>query len=502
MSIRLRFTLWAAAIMLGVLLTLSFGIHYMMERNLQNEMDQRVASVYSTLIANPDLYRDAETGGFVSALQNPEPFASPGLYIQTLNSNFLVVGRTDNLSESEQTIPVTFDLLERNREGEGVFYNRRVADIDLRVYSRAVVVRNELTNQSQLAYIQVAESREPLQQTLRQLRTILITGTLFGTVLSAGAAWLVADAALRPLRRMAATARAIGGAGDLSERIASPRTNDEVERLAETFNAMLDRLEAGFDTHRQFVADASHELRTPLTALRGNTDILQAMVRENRIDSELLSESLGDIGSETDRMSRLVQDLLTLARADIGWSPELDHEVDLTLAVSEAVRIHRPLALDHELLVELPEDEVLVQANADQIRQLLLILLDNARTHTPPGTSVTISVRAEADNAIVQVSDNGPGFGTEHAKRIFDRFYRTDAARARSSGGTGLGLAIARWIAEAHGGDISARSVPGEGATFSVRLPRIRSASRAREQASGVPAERVSKTQTVPGTRT
>jgi heavy metal sensor kinase len=501
MSIRLRFTLWAAAIMLGILLTLSFGIHYMMERNLQDEMDQRVASVYSTLIANPDGYVDAETGRFISALQNPEPFASPGLYIQVLNANFVVVGQTDNLSDSDEDIPVTFELLEQNRDGEGIYFNERVADSDLRVYSRAVVVRNAINNQTQLAYIQVAESREPLQQTLKQLRTILITGTLFGTVLAAGAAWLVADAALRPLRRMAATARTIGGASDLSERIASPRTNDEVERLAETFNAMLDRLEVAFDSHRQFVADASHELRTPLTALRGNTDILQAMVREKRVDSQLLSESLGDIGSETDRMSRLVQDMLTLARADIGWSPELDEEIDLVVAVSEAVRIHRPLARDHDLHVDLPDEEVLVRGNADQMRQLLLILLDNARVHTPAGTSVTISVMKDAGQAVVEVTDSGPGFDPEHTQRIFDRFYRTDTARARASGGTGLGLAIARWIAEAHGGAIGAESVPGEGAIFRVRLPRVTGSEATRSTAAAGPA-RVAAGQTLPSSRT
>ncbi len=466
MSIRLRFTIWAAAIMLAIFLTLSFGIHFMMKRNLESEIDQRVSSVYSTLVNNPDRYIDAESGRYVSALQNPEPFASPGLYIQVLNPDFFVVSRTENLGEA--VIPVTPGLLLDNSEGQARFYNQRVAGSDIRVYSAPAFYQNDL-----LAYIQVAESREPMQQTLRQLTTILIAGTLVGTILAAGAAWLVADAALRPLRRMAATARAIGGTSDLSQRIASPHTGDEVERLAETFNAMLDRLEVAFDSHRQFVADASHELRTPLTALRGNTDILQAMTRENRIDIELLDESLEDIGSETDRMSRLVHDLLMLARADAGWAPELDDEIDLVVAALEAERIHRPLASEHNLEVRVPDEEILVRGSADQIRQLILILLDNARTHTAPGTAVTLAITADDNEAVVEVSDDGPGFAPEHSERIFDRFYRTDGARARTSGGTGLGLAIARWITEAHGGTISATSAPGEGATFTARLPRL-----------------------------
>ena len=465
MSIRLRFTIWAAAIMLGIFLALSLGIHYMMERNLQNEMDQRVTSVYDTLRRNRDLYVDAETGGFSIALRNPEPFASPGLYIQVLDPNYAVVSKTDNLSDL--IIPVTPDVLEKNRGGEARHFNEEIAANDLRVYSAPVF----LTSGDLFAYIQVAESREPLQQTMKQLTTILFVGTLLGTVLAAGAAWMIADAALRPLRRMAATARAIGGASDLSERIASPQTNDEVERLSETFNAMLDRLEVAFDAHRQFVADASHELRTPLTALRGNTDILQAMVREDRIDKEMLAETLDDIGSETDRMSRLVGDLLTLARADTGWSPSIDDQIDLTVAASEAVRIHRPLAQDHDLRTNIDDRGIFVQGNPDQIHQLVLILLDNARIHTPAGSRVDLKVGIESGEALIEVSDNGPGFAPEHRDRVFDRFYRTDGARARSSGGTGLGLAIARWIAETHGGTISADSVPGEGATFTVRLP-------------------------------
>lgn len=495
MSIRLRFTIWAAAIMLGIFMALSLGIHYMMERNLQNEMDQRITSVYNRLRQDQDLYVDAESGRFVDALENPEPFASPGLYIQVLNPSYEVVSKTENLDD--QNIPITQEILETNRDREARYFNDEVADSGLRIYSAPVFVPSgEL-----FAFIQVAESREPLEQTMKQLTTILVAGSLLGTILAAGAAWMVADAALRPLRRMAATARAIGGASDLSQRIASPQTNDEVERLSETFNAMLDRLEVAFDSHRQFVADASHELRTPLTALRGNTDILQTMVREDRIDRELLAESLDDIGSETDRMSRLVGDLLTLARADIGWSPEVNEEIDLAVAASEAVRIHRPLSQDHDLRVNISDDETLVVGNADQIRQLVLILLDNARMHTPPGSTVELTVASTADAAIITVADNGPGFGPEHKERIFDRFYRTDGARTRSSGGTGLGLAIARWIAETHHGSITADSVPGEGATFTVRLPLADVEERKLVRSAAAEPERIPTGQAAPGIR-
>lgn len=474
MSIRLRFTLWATAIMLAILLALSLGVNYMMARNLQADMDQRLRNVYESYIDNPELGIDTRTGDIIAELAQPDPFAAPGLYIQSIElqpagqtgaGDFQIGAKTSNLRD--ENIPVSFDTLSTNLSGSPDYYNASIEGVPIRVYSAAVASRRD---GQVFAVIQVAESREQMLASLSQLRTMMTVGILAGTVLVAGAAWFVADAAMRPLRRMAATARAIGGARDLSQRVDPPQTNDEVERLAETFNAMLDRLEDAFDAQRQFVADASHELRTPLTALRGNTDILLGMVRSGRIDQQILDEGLSDVSSEAARLTRLVHDLLTLARADVGWRPEMD-EVDLTAAVEEALRIAQPLAREHELITDIPDERLLVRGNADQLRQLMLILLDNAFTHTPSGSSVKVRLDSDGDEAVIEVEDSGPGFPEEHQDRIFDRFYRTDGARARSSGGTGLGLAIARWIADIHDGEISARSMAGHGSTFTVRLP-------------------------------
>jgi signal transduction histidine kinase len=273
---------------------------------------------------------------------------------------------------------------------------------------------------------------------------------------------------------MSATVRAIGSAGDLSKRVVPPRTGDEVQQLAVTFNAMLDRLEASFDTQRQFVADASHELRTPLTALRGNADVLLRMVQADRYDAAEFASGLTDIESEAERMGRLVQDLLTLARADVGWMPEMA-PVELLSIVREATRIAAPLAGERTLEVDVPTivdgGGYEVMGDADKLKQLLLILLDNAFTHTPPDTTVRLSLRTELHEAVIEVADDGPGIPAEHAARVFDRFYRADDARARSSGGTGLGLAIARWIAETHHGSIRLVSASSGGACFIVRLP-------------------------------
>jgi signal transduction histidine kinase len=240
---------------------------------------------------------------------------------------------------------------------------------------------------------------------------------------------------------------------------------------------MLSRLEETFNAQRRFVADASHELRTPLTALRANADIMLRQIESGIYDRDDLAEGLTDVRDEVDRMTRLVQHLLTLARADVGWRPELE-AVDLVDTARDAARIASPLVRGQQFEVEMPPPgqdgsttQVDVRGNADQLRQLILILLDNAFTYAPAGSNVRLAVTLDDDEAVLTVHDTGPGIAPDHLRRIFERFFRTDDARARSSGGTGLGLAIARWIVTVHEGTIAAGSTPGEGTTFEVRLP-------------------------------
>jgi signal transduction histidine kinase len=242
---------------------------------------------------------------------------------------------------------------------------------------------------------------------------------------------------------------------------------------------MLSRLEETFNAQRRFVADASHELRTPLTALRANADIMLRQIEGGIYDREDLAEGLSDIRDEVDRMTRLVQHLLTLARADVGWRPELE-VIDLVDIARDAARVASPLVRGQQFELDMPppdrdgaSPQVDIRGNADQLRQLILILLDNAFTYAPADSDVRLGVRQEEEVAVLSVHDSGPGIAPDHLRRIFERFFRTDDARARSSGGTGLGLAIARWIATVHGGEISAASSPGRGTTFEVRLPLV-----------------------------
>jgi heavy metal sensor kinase len=328
----------------------------------------------------------------------------------------------------------------------------------------------------EVRYVQIAELTNPIDSTLQELRRNLIIGSIMATIVLTLGAWLIADASLRPLSSMSGTARRIGRTSDLSQRIDPPETRDEVEYLAETFNDMLARLEETFNAQRRFVADASHELRTPLTALRANADIMLRQIESGLGERSDLLEGLEDVRDEVDRMTRLVQNLLTLARADVGWRPEME-TVELANVVRDAARVASPLSQGHLLRLDVPDDDdaddARVYGNEDQIRQLILILLDNAFTYTPSGTEVRLSLRTEDGEAVIRVSDDGPGIPPQHLQNVFERFYRADASRARSSGGSGLGLAIARWIVTIHNGSIEAASDESDGTVFTIRLPMV-----------------------------
>jgi signal transduction histidine kinase len=226
-------------------------------------------------------------------------------------------------------------------------------------------------------------------------------------------------------------------------------------------------IELAFRRQQEFVADASHELRTPLTVLRSATELLH---RHRAEPLEANGELFEDIRAETGRLERLAGELLTLARSDRGELQLAVAEVGLGARAAEATHRVELLAREREveLSINLEPLEPTVEADPDRLQQVLLILLDNAIQHTPKGGRVTVAVRRQAGEALVEVEDTGAGIAPEHLPRVFDRFYRADQARAR--GGTGLGLAIARTLVEAHGGELTLASAPGEGTRATVRL--------------------------------
>ena len=306
-------------------------------------------------------------------------------------------------------------------------------------------------------------------------RLTLIELAVGGAVLGALAllAWWLVGLGLRPLARIEATAERIAAGDDLDQRIpdADPRT--EVGRLARALNAMLDRLQGAFaerraseDRLRRFVADASHELQTPLTSVRGYAELFRRGAARNPED---LDVAMTRIEAEATRMGLLVDDLLTLARLDQGREMRRD-PVDLVPLARDLVSDARVVAPDRPIELE-ADGPVVVEGDDPALRQVVGNLIANARIHTPPGTPVTVRVRADDGDGVVEVADRGPGLEPDHAARVFERFFRADPSRARASGGSGLGLSIVAAVAEAHGGRAEVDSTPGSGATFRIALP-------------------------------
>ncbi|MBV9280793.1 MAG: HAMP domain-containing histidine kinase, partial [Chloroflexi bacterium] len=276
--------------------------------------------------------------------------------------------------------------------------------------------------------------------------------------------WWIARAALRPINRISRTVSSIGESRDLSRRLNFVGPEDEVGRLAHTFDGMMDRLEKVFETQKRFVADASHELRTPLTAIRGNADLYSIAPPAER------EVCVAAIRREAERMSRLVSDLLLLAAADIEEQPVHKQRIALADVLHDVHRSALILAGD-KVSVELAVDEdVVIEADPDRVKQLALNLVDNAIKFTPAGGRITIALHTRPEEVLIGVSDTGVGIPSEEQAAIFDRFYRVE--QARSTRGSGLGLSICAWIAAAHGGRIELDSEPGRGSTFTVHLPR------------------------------
>ncbi len=322
----------------------------------------------------------------------------------------------------------------------------------------------------------IGQSLSDVQDTVGQMTAILVVVGLAVLVLVGLLGWLVVRRSLRPLREVEDVAGAIA-AGDLSQRVPEHPASTEVGRLSMSLNAMLAQIERAFAIStasearmRRFVSDASHELRTPLAAVRGYAELY----RQGAVsDPEAVSGAMRRIEDEAARMGGLVDDLLTLARLD-EQRPEKRSAVDLTVVAADAVQDAR--ALDPARTVSLsgrngPLRPTVVLGDEARMRQVVTNLLANALRHTPPGTPVELAVGAEDDYGVLEVRDHGPGIAPEQARQVFERFFRADASRQRSSGGSGLGLAIVAAIVGAHDGQVGITQTPGGGATFAVRLP-------------------------------
>ena len=317
--------------------------------------------------------------------------------------------------------------------------------------------------------ITAARDEMPLRQTLWTLAVIMATAIPCAVGLAIIGGYLLAGRVLAPVGAMADTAQRIT-AESLDARLPVSNSADEFGRLASVFNETLARLDTAFEQLRRFTADASHELRTPLTAIRSVGEV----ALQRSLSPEAYREVIGSMLEEVDRLTRLVENLLLLTRAEAGRIPLTQATVDLrelVAGVSDGLRVLAE-EKNQELTVELG-GPVAVECDATVLRQGITNLLHNAIKFTPNKGVIRVAARSATNGgAVIEVEDSGPGIPTAHQERVFERFYRVDQARSRDTGGMGLGLAIARWAVEANGGRIELESVGGQGTLFRVVLPR------------------------------
>lgn len=453
-SLRTRFAIWTTGLILLVLgvfgtfvyVNLSISLHTAIDNSLSLTAAQTAASLNvdngKIIIAEPIT---PEESGF-------QAFSERGLTLIVLSKDGIILESVGpyrntphtvaqvNPNGSFTTIPITND------------------DDTIRVYTLPV-----LDNQQTVGWVQVMQSLGSVRDTLdRLLLTLLLGGGLL-SILSGFGGYFLATRALAPIDIITKTADVIS-TKDLSARLPLLDTEDEVSRLASTFNNMLARLENGFKRERQFTADASHELRTPLAAMQA----ILSVVREGERPTAEYHQALDDLTDETNRMRGLVEDLLSLARGEDGLAlhPET---LDLSALLSDVADSLRPLAQAKGLTIttQLPP-KLPYTGDMDSIIRLFVNLLDNAIKYTEHG-NVTLEAFQKDEKIHVNIADTGVGIPSEHLPHVFERFYRVESAR--SSAGSGLGLAIAQQIVQAHGGRILVESRLGEGTTVSVILP-------------------------------
>lgn len=342
----------------------------------------------------------------------------------------------------------------------GFFSARLPSGTSLRILQREVLV------DGQRAVIRAALAEDQIKHDLATFLLVLAGGLPVAVAAAALIGYWLAGRALVPVARMTEEARSIT-AERLDARLPMTNPNDELGRLATTFNELFSRLEHSFEQLRRFTSDASHELRTPLTVIRS---VGEVALRE-RHDEAAYRDIIGTMLEESDRLTQLVQSLLTLARADSGRIVLRQEPFDLAKVAAEAVNHLRVLAEEKSQQIDVSASAPLtVRGDQAVLRQAVVNILDNAIKYSPGDGTIRVEVRRRDGEAVLEIVDSGPGIPPEHREKVFDRFYRVDASRSRAGGGFGLGLAIARWAVEANGGRIEIDSQPERGCAFRIVL--------------------------------
>ena len=525
LSVRAKLMLWYGAMVALTLAVVGFGMLYYAESELRSSIDSglpNTAAKIEVKLAKPvptmrhrfsaaitrlqhmscvDTYDAVRTyclhaqdilTSSAGSLSGPGQFEQLVMIIPTISPTG-TAGRTGSATidrQGQQSLVrgvYTSTLLAVASSKQPTYRTVKSSGQTLRIFLRPLAVPPALQRLGVSGVLEVFQNEHTYLNIEDTFLITLIVAIPLGLIIALLAGWWIARAALRPIGRISRTVRAIGESRDLSRRLRFVGPQDEVGRLAQTFDGMMDRLENVFEAQKRFIGDASHELRTPLTAIRGNAELMSRAPEEER------DVCLASIRREAERMSRLVNDLLLLAESDVA-EQEIDRrDVDLDELIADVFRSGQIVSAGKVHLVLAETEPLCVVGDTDRLKQLFLNLVDNAVKFTPEGGTVAINLRQEDDEAVIEVADSGVGIAAKEQAAIFERFYRVEQSRQKR--GHGLGLSISAWIVRAHGGSIAVSSRPGQGSTFTVRLPLKRSSIREKkdhrpEEAASTPKRR------------
>ena len=445
MSLRLRLALFGAAVVAATLVIFGVLLYALLARSVTTNQDDALRARAGEAVAS---LKTASNLAPQASVAPANLATSTEVFLEVFDSGWNVIYSTAQLNGSP---PMPSARLRAAAQRIGATFD---TDNGLRYFAVPFNAGYVVTGQS---------TRVPKSNLSGVVGFLIISGV--PTLIAAlAASWLVAGRALKPLKDVAGAADEIGRARDFGRRLPKRKSRDEVALLSTSFNRMLEQLQDSFESQRRFVADASHELRTPLTTIQGNAGLL---AHGPPIAEPVRRAAAADIAEETERMGRLVDRLLTLARADSGLRLELA-PVDLRRVVVDVGR--QAAAVHPERKFEVEVVDARVAGDEDALRQLLWTLVDNALRYSR--STITIDLEIDSGWARLMVGDDGPGISVEERERVFERFYRAD--RSRSGQGAGLGLSIARWITDQHGGRIIAGSSRAGGAGLYVDLPLLR----------------------------
>jgi two-component system, OmpR family, heavy metal sensor histidine kinase CusS len=453
LSIRLKLTAWYIAVLLASLGIFGIAAYFAMkggiERSVDESLEEQAGGIEELMRG---VLRD-EPARLADELREHAELRAEGDFSQVCDQGGRWIYRSRLMINYNVPVP---DAPDHSA------YNFVMRDLPLRVLVR------ELSANGNTYRIQVAAPMDDFYDALNRFKWVVLLLSPLLLVLASGGGYWLSRRALAPVDQITRAAQKINS-HNLSQRLEVPQSRDELQRLSETLNGMLERLESAFNRITQFTADASHELRTPLALMRTTTEV---SLRTSQTVSEY-RDAQSQVLEELEKTSSLVEKLMLLARADAGVETLQRVPVNLADCLREACNDGRILAAAKQIMFRenIPPSTLVVEGDSHALHRLFLILIDNAVKYTPSGGSIVVSLDKTDNVAVAEFRDTGIGIAAEDQPHIFDRFYRADKARSREFGGVGLGLSIARWVAEAHAGSIAVESFLGDGSVFRVRLP-------------------------------